>query len=111
MKTNLLFLIFLVMIFSTAHSQSFHLGAKAGANVSKLTGQSFKDEFSYGYHFGGFAEIGIGKKFSIQPEVVFNQFSQDTSSNFSDVYKNILGNTRSNIKFNYRSIPYFTFDQ
>ena len=70
--------------------------------MNKLTGKSFKDEFTYGYHLGGFAEIGFGKKFSIQPEVVFNQFKQDTTSKFSEVYK--LDNV-SNVKLNYLSIP------
>ncbi len=102
MKTKLLTLVLSVMIFSAAHSQGFHLGIKGGANMNKLTGKSFKDEFSKGYHLGGFAEIGLGKKFSIQPEVVFNQFNQDTVSKFSEVYK--LDNVK-NVKLNYLSIP------
>ncbi|MEP7143084.1 MAG: porin family protein [Ferruginibacter sp.] len=102
MKTKLLALGLSLMIFSAAHSQGFHLGIKGGANINKLTGQSFNDEFSFGYHLGGFAEIGLGKKFSIQPEVVFNQFKQDTTSRFSDVYK--LDDV-SKIKLNYLSIP------
>ena len=52
----------------------FHIGIKAGANVNKIDGKSFKDQFRYGYHVGGFAEIGLGDKFGIQPEVVFNQY-------------------------------------
>jgi Outer membrane protein beta-barrel domain len=102
MKTKLLALVLSVMIFSAAHSQGFHLGIKGGANINKLTGKSFNDEFSFGYHLGGFAEIGLGKKFSVQPEVVFNQFKQDTTSRFSDVYKL---NDVSKIKLNYLSIP------
>lgn len=105
MKTKLLSLIIVTMIFSSAYSQGFHLGIKGGANVNKLTGKSFKDEFGYGYHLGGFAEIGLGKKFSIQPEVVFNQIAQDTSSNFSDLYKNVFSSARSGVKLNYVSIP------
>lgn len=105
MKTKLLSAVLLVMIFSGAYSQSFHLGAKGGANVNKLTGKSFKDEFSYGYHLGAFAEVGIGKKFSIQPEVLFNQISHDTSSKFSDIYHNVLSSNRTNIKLNYLTVP------
>jgi len=102
MKTKLLTLVLSVMIFSAAHSQSFHLGIKGGANMNKITGKSFNDEFSYGYHLGGFAEIGLGNKFSVQPEVLFNQFKQDTASKFSQVYK--LDNL-SKVKLNYLSIP------
>ncbi|MEO5892501.1 MAG: porin family protein [Ferruginibacter sp.] len=103
MKTKLVTLALSMLFFSAAHSQSFHLGIKGGANISKISGMSFKDEFGYGYHLGGFAEIGLSKKFSIQPEVLFNQYKQDTSSRFKDIYD--LGANRSNIKLNYLSIP------
>lgn len=102
MKTKLLTLVITTFIFSAAHSQGFHLGIKGGANINKLTGKSFRDEFSFGYHLGGFAEIGLRNKFSIQPEVVFNQINQDTASKFSQVYK--LDNL-SKVKLNYLSIP------
>lgn len=105
MKSKLVTVILSVLFYSAAHSQTFHLGIKGGANVNKLTGKSFNDEFSYGYHLGGFAEIGLGSKFSVQPEVVFNQFTQDTSSNLNDLYKNVLSSNRSNVKLNYISIP------
>ncbi|MEO6231475.1 MAG: porin family protein [Ferruginibacter sp.] len=101
MKTKLLTLIAAVLFFSAANAQ-FHLGVKGGANINKLTGQSFKDEFSFGYHLGAFAEIGLGKHFSIQPEVNFNEFQQDTASKFSQVYKL---NNLSKVKLNYLSIP------
>ncbi len=104
MKAKSLTLVLAVLVFSSAHAQTFHLGLKGGANVNKITGKSFKDEFSYGYHLGAFAELGLGKKFSIQPEVVFNQLSQDTSSSFNDIYKNILSNG-TKTKLNYISIP------
>lgn len=105
MKAKLLSLAISAMILSTAHSQSFHLGIKGGANINKLSGQAFDEQFGLSYHLGGFAEIGLGKKFSIQPEVVFNQMSQDTSSNFSDIYKNVLNSNSSKAKLNYLSIP------
>ena len=105
MKTKLFSVVALLMLFSAIQAQSFHLGAKAGANINKLNGKSFKDEFSYGYHVGAFAEIGIGKKFSVQPEVLFNQITYDTSNQFSQIYKNVLSSNRSSIKMNYISIP------
>ena len=105
MKSKLVTVILSVLFFSAANAQTFHLGIKGGANVNKLTGKSFNDEFSYGYHLGGFAEIGLGSKFSVQPEVLFNQFTQDTSSNLNDLYKNVLSSNRSNVKLNYISIP------
>jgi len=105
MKTTLLTLALATFLFSSAHSQGFHLGVKGGANINKLDGKSFKDEFSYGYHLGGFAEIGLGKKFSIQPEVLFNQITHDTTAQFNQIYKNVFSSDRGNIKLNYLTIP------
>jgi len=87
MKTKLLILVIFGIMGTAASAQKFHIGAKAGANINKIDGKSFSDEFSYGYHLGGFFSVGLGKKFAIQPEVLFNQINVDTSSSFSQVYK------------------------
>ena len=102
MKTKLSALVLSFLLFSAAHSQSFHIGIKGGTNMTKITGSSFSEKFTFGYHLGGFAEIGLSKKFSIQPEVLFNQFNQDTATKFSQVYKL---NNLDNVKLNYLSIP------
>lgn len=87
MKTKL-FVLAIISIFSNAaFSQKINIGFKGGANINKLEGRSFSDEFSFGYHAGGFLSVGLGKKFAIQPEVLFNQVNVDTSSTFSSVYK------------------------
>lgn len=85
-----------------ASAQKLHVGFKGGANINKLTGKSFDDEFSFGYHVGGFFSVGLGKKFAIQPEVLLNQINVDTSSTFSSVYqfKQI-----SKVQLKYMSIP------
>ncbi len=102
MKSKFLTLALLFGLISTASFAQFKLGIKGGANIHKLDGKSFKNEFSFGYHLGGFAEIGLGKKFAIQPEVLFSQTNIDTSSSFSDVYDfdNI-----SKVKLSYLQIP------
>lgn len=105
MKIKLLSLAMAVLIFSTARSQSIHLGIKGGTNINKISGKSFSEQFNYGYHLGGFAEIGLGSKFAIQPEVLFNQINTDTSSQFSKIYTSLNPNKISNIKLSYLSIP------
>ena len=105
MKSNLLLLFIIALSFSNLHAQSIHLGIKGGASVNKLTGQSFKDKFSFGYHFGGFIEIGIGKKLSLQPEVFVSQIKQDTSSQFRAIYNTVLGVAPSNIQLSYLNLP------
>lgn len=88
MKTKILSLALLFIIIATsAFAQKVSIGFKGGAAINKLSGKSFKDEFSFGYHLGGFVEIGLGKKFGIQPEILFSQTNVDTSSTFSSVYQ------------------------
>jgi len=103
MKTKLLTL-FAALMLSQALMAQFHIGAKVGANISKVDGKSFKDEFRYGYQAGGFAEIRLNNKFVLQPEVLFNQYSTRVDSSFKNVYQNVF-NSNSNIKLNYISIP------
>ena len=102
MKTKLLILAIFSILGNAAFSQKFNIGFKGGANINKLTGKSFSDQFSYGYHLGGFFSVGLGNKFAIQPEVLFNQVNVDTSSNFSTVYK---FNKVDKVKLKYLSIP------
>ena len=71
MKTKLLSLAAAVLLSSAAMAQ-FHIGVKAGTNITKVDGKSFKDEFRYGYHLGGFMEVRMGNKFVLQPEVLWN---------------------------------------
>jgi hypothetical protein len=106
MKTKLVSLLFALLILQAASAQ-FRIGAKAGSNVVKLDGISFKDQFRYGYHLGGFAEIVLAKdkKLSLQPEVLFNQYSTSLDSNFHSLYENIINSNQSKVKLNYLSIP------
>jgi len=103
MKTKLLSLAAAVLLSSAAMAQ-FHIGVKAGTNITKVDGKSFKDEFRYGYHLGGFMEVRMGNKFVLQPEVLWNQFATKLDSNYKNVYEDVF-NGNSNIKLNYLSIP------
>ncbi len=104
MKSLVLSSVLALFFFSFATAQGFGVGIKVGTNINKLQGQSFKDQFTYGYSAGVYADIKTGKKWSIQPEVLFNQVSTDTSDKFSTIYK-INADKISKIKLNYLSIP------
>ncbi|RYY90023.1 MAG: PorT family protein [Chitinophagaceae bacterium] len=94
------------LFLAQAGFSQFHIGVKGGVNLSKIQGRSFNDQFNTGYHLGGFAEIGLGKKFAIQPEVLFNQYNTRTDTSFRQVYSNVLNDAQSgNVKLNYLSIP------
>jgi len=105
MKTKLVTL-FSVLLLSQSMIAQFHIGAKVGANISKVEGKSFKQEFRYGYHVGGFAEIGLGKNFTLQPEVLYNQYSTTLDSNYKNIYQNVFNPShQTSVKLNYLSIP------
>lgn len=104
MKSFFLSAILASFFFSFASAQGFGVGVKVGTNINKIQGQSFKDEFTYGYSAGAYADIKLGSKWSIQPEVLFNQVSADTSDKFSDLVDFNSGKV-SKIKLNYLSIP------
>ncbi len=86
MKTKFVSIVILLFTSSSLFSQGLTFGIKGGANLGKISGQSFKDEFTLGYHVGAFATIG-GKKWAIQPEVLLSQVNADTATNFNQVYQ------------------------
>ncbi|HSV10634.1 MAG TPA: porin family protein [Hanamia sp.] len=101
MKTKLLSIVVLLFISSSVFSQGLTFGIKGGANLGKISGHSFKDEFTLGYHVGAFATIG-GKKWAIQPEVLLSQVNADTATSFNQVYQ---FNNVSKIQLKYLTIP------
>lgn len=86
---------------SALFAQGFNFGIKGGANLGKISGHTFKDEFTLGYHVGAFVTIG-GKKLAIQPEVLFSQVNADTAAKFSDIY---AFNHINNIQLKALTIP------
>ncbi len=102
MKKITAFAIIFLFYASVIYAQSFHVGLKAGSNLQKIHGAPFKDKFTFGYHGGGYARIGLSKKIGIQPEVLFSGENADTATQFSTVYgfKQI-----NKVKLNYLNIP------
>ena len=100
MKTKIISLAVALFIFSVSFSQGLTFGVKGGASINKLTGKSFKEEFSIGYHVGVFATLGMGGKLRIQNEELLNQVNTDTARSFSSVY-----HFKKNIQLKYLSIP------
>ena len=99
------FLVFAVLIFSAfrIQAQSFHLGIKAGTNLSQISGRSFDDGFQWGFSVGAFAELNVTSKWGIQPEVLFSQTKTQTASNFNEVFDEGFNST--SVSLNYLSIP------
>ena len=85
MKNLILSAVALLLISSSAFSQGFGFGLKGGANLTKISGKSFNEEFELGYQLGVFSEIDFSKNFGIQPEVLYSQVNTKRTSGFNAV--------------------------
>ncbi len=104
MKKSLVILLVAITASSVSFAQ-FRIGPKLGANIGKIEGKGFDEQYKLGYHLGVFAEIPLGKKFALQPEVLWNQINSDTVSGFSAIYQNLDDQSLQNPQLNYLSIP------
>ena len=102
MKTKFVILALISIISTAAYSQKVKVGFKGGTSINKLSGKSFKEQFSFGYHIGGFVELKLNKKFAIQPEILYSQTNFDTSNSFSSIYQ---FNKIDKVQLRYLSIP------
>lgn len=104
MKKSFLLLTVICLISAFSFGQGVHLGIKGGVNLDKIDGKSFKEEFTQGYHIGGYLDLGLSDKWSVQPEVLWNQTNTKVSDEFNDIYPEGINELRE-VKLNYLSIP------
>ncbi len=102
MKTKIYVLIACVLFTQAAMAQ-FNFGIKGGVNITKIDDKAFKDQFRYGYHAGAFVEIGLGKMWGIQPEVLFNQYQTKVDTTLANIWNPLKSG--QDAKLNYLSIP------
>lgn len=88
------------------HENFFRIGAKAGVNINKINGQSYKNGFNYNYLLGGFMQFNFSRTFGFQPEVNFVQSSSEFSNSASNVYDDIfrVGSQRK-ARLDYLKVP------
>lgn len=89
MQKIILSLCFVLTLAAAASAQSFHIGAKAGANLGKIDGKSFKEQYNLGYVLGGYAELNFTKTWGVQPEVYFSQTNTKIDSAYKAIYENV----------------------
>src|SRR5436853_6348735 len=83
------------------HENFFRIGAKAGVNINKINGQSYRSGFSYDYLLGGFMQFNFSPVFGAQPEINFTQSSARFSNHATDIYDALfLGGSQKNVKLN-----------
>jgi hypothetical protein len=104
MKRNA-FVLSLLLAIAGLHTQAqgFHLGIKAGANLFKVDGQPFDQEFQFGYAVGAFSEINFPGGWGIQPEVMFSQTNYRTGDHFGAIVPDGVDDIKG--KLNYLTIP------
>jgi hypothetical protein len=84
----------------------FRIGAKAGVNINKITGQYYKEGFNYNYLLGGFMQFNFSKTFGLQPEINFVQSSSDFTDDASDVYDDLFRDgSQRKARLNYIKVP------
>ena len=106
MKKIIVFLLIATTSAAVSKAQSLHLGAKLGANLGKIDGESFKDEYKLSYLVGAYVDLGIGKSWGIEPELIFSQTNATIDSGFKAVYQNAPSSVfGKKAHFNYLSVP------
>jgi hypothetical protein len=103
MKKFLIVTLLIALYSGHVFAQELHLGVKGGADMRKISNSLFQDKFSFGYHLGGFVQLGLTKSIIFQPEVYFSQTSYDTAEGFNQVLPNAI--TISQLKLGYLNIP------
>jgi hypothetical protein len=90
----------------TDSERFFRIGAKAGVNINKISGASYKQGFNYNYQLGGFLQFNFSNRFGIQPEVSFVQSSSEFSDDATIVYDDLFrGGGQKKARLNYLEIP------
>lgn len=85
-----------VMAFGFTNAQQTRFGIKGGLNITSFAGGNYYDSKSLvGFQVGGFAEIKIIERLSIQPEVLYS----------TQGAKQEVGMTDFDSKLNYINVP------
>jgi len=95
----------LLLLAAAGHGQSFHYGLKADLLFTNIHGKGMSGSFRPGVNAGIFTEYSLGKKWGLQPELLFTLYS-NKSEDFLKYYVN-SGNSNSSgkITLGYLSIP------
>ncbi|HEY6900612.1 MAG TPA: porin family protein, partial [Puia sp.] len=93
------------LIITASHAnaqQSLQLGLKAGGNFFKVGGRSFDGKVKPSFSGGVYGELNFTSRWSIQPELLFNQTIAKTSDNFNSIYHGV---SFQQVSLNYIALP------
>jgi outer membrane protein with beta-barrel domain len=97
----------LLLLAATATSSqaqsSLQLGLKAGGNYMKIGGNSFDGGHYFGLSAGVYGKLNFSSKWSLQPELDWNETVAQTSSNFPTIYPG--GVSQAMVYLQYVAVP------
>jgi hypothetical protein len=102
-KSVLLSVVLIAVMSIGTNAQGFHIGIKGGANLFKIDGRSFNDEYNLSYNVGAFAELYFNKTWGIQPELLWNQTNFRTATDFSSIVPEGYDDVKGSL--NYLTMP------
>ncbi len=91
-----------LLAFAPMQAQEFHIGAKAGANLGKVDGVRYDNQFKLGYQLGGVVEFDFNDKWGLQGEVLFNQTNTDLNNSVDEIWNKKFDKGKT---LNYISVP------
>ncbi|MFN3755895.1 MAG: porin family protein [Flavobacterium sp.] len=92
-----------ILTFGVATAQDLSFGAKAGLNMSTLTGDVEDVKSIFGFHVGGFVEFKISEKFSLQPELLYS--TQGAKAEYSENFDGFNVKISETVNLGYLNIP------
>ena len=88
------------------HENFFRFGAKAGVNINRVNGHSYKSGFAYNFQGGGFMQFNFSPRFGIQPEVNFVQSQSEFTNDPNTITDDLVGGgSQHKAKLNYLEVP------
>jgi Outer membrane protein beta-barrel domain len=84
----------------------FRFGVKAGLNIDKMNGKSFREAFGYSYQLGGFMQFNFSRRFGLQPELIFSQSTAEFTNDDTEIYDDLFhGGQQVKARMNYIKVP------
>jgi hypothetical protein len=104
--TQLLLAAFLLCGISLHAQTDFHFGVKADIDLTKVSGNGMSNSLTTDYEGGLYGEINFGKKWGIQPEVMYSRRDAKIADDFSAYYINQVSiDYKKTVKLNYIVVP------
>jgi hypothetical protein len=99
---SLILLLLTASVTQTYAQQSWEWGIKAGGNLMKIGGRSFDGKKYPGFSAGVWGKLNFSSKWSLQPELDWNQTIAKTSEDFNSIYRGVSDQL---VNLNYAALP------